>query len=401
MLKKAKNVNVWPDPIIEWAVTSTIDVNHPVIWIKTLIKNLLSTGLPLSRIRILHQILHPQLAGISYCWTHPSQDIVINKPTQGLLERETYLSSPLYLICEGNTEKVRCRLNQVQSQPDYPILNDLRKEGMTDYLVLPLKFSEERTGAISFATTHSDGFSDEEVSYLQQFVRAITRSLEVLVLHEKALSLLNAYLGKTTGNRVLAGTIQRGDGETINAVIWFSDLRASTKLSETLPSNEYLNVLNQYFDCLAGSVLQQEGEVLRFIGDAVLAIFPVGEHNFKTWDSACNAALVAVKEADRQVTALNQARKQVNLSPINYGIALHIGEVHYGNIGTATRVEFTVVGKAANEAAKIESLCKVLNKKVLISESFTQYLQAPWRSLGEHALPGSHQTIKLYSFDFH
>ncbi|RDH44675.1 adenylate/guanylate cyclase domain-containing protein [Zooshikella ganghwensis] len=393
------SIKIWPDSLIEWIATSAIDVNHPAAWIELLIERMIQTGLPLARVKISHQILHPQLAGISYCWTDSRQEIEIIKSTQGLLERDAYLSSPLYPVCEGKTNKVRCPLYKLQAPFDYPILNNLKADGITDYLVLPLNFSGGRIGAIIFATRKTNGFSDPQIVYLQEITHAVTRGIEILILNETALSLLNAYLGKTAGKRVLSGVVQQGKGETIKAIIWFSDLRASTRLSETLSPDHYLTLLNQYFECLAGSVLQQGGEVLRFIGDAVLAIFPIGDHNFKTWNSACEAALCAVREADNEVNKLNQSRQKAKLPTIEYGVALHVGEVHYGNIGTSERVEFTVIGKAANEAAKIESLCKVLCKKVILSENFTLYHDGAWQYLGQHILPGSQQKVNLYSID--
>lgn len=390
----------WPDSVIEWAATSLVDVNNPSAWIKDLVELMLEAGLPLTRVRILHQILHPQLAGISYCWTLGCSEIDITRAKQGLLEQDNYLASPFRLVCDGEVDEIRRSTVHPVDQLDFPVLKDLKAQGMTDYFALPLNFSDGRIGVISLATNQPNGFTKNEEIRLRQIVRAATRGVEILIQHETALSLICAYLGNEAGERVLSGAVQRGDGETINAVIWFSDLRKSTRLSEELLPDDYLALLNQYFDCLAGAVLDQGGEVLRFIGDAVLAIFPVGKQRYCGWSDACNRALKAAEEAELKITYLNEERSRENLPSISYGIGLHSGAVHYGNIGTAGRVEFTVVGKAANEAAKIESLCKKLQQPLLVSEAFTQYHQGPWQDLGKHQIPGIKTEINLFSPSF-
>jgi adenylate cyclase len=176
--------------------------------------------------------------------------------------------------------------------------------------------------------------------------------VEIFGNMQKARNILAAYLGPSAGEKVLAGQIRRGDGQDINAVIWFCDLRDSTPLADSMSRREFLALLNDYFECVLGPVLEQQGQVLRFIGDAALAIFPVGERPAE----ACAKALAAAREAIVRMGKLNQARSR----PLRFGIGLHLGELTYGNIGTPTRIEFTVIGAAANEAARIEGLCKVL-----------------------------------------
>jgi adenylate cyclase len=207
---------------------------------------------------------------------------------------------------------------------------------------------------------------------------------------QKARNILDAYLGPSAGEKVLAGRIKRGDGQDINAVIWFCDLRDSTPLADSMTRREFLALLNDYFECVLGPVLQHRGEVLRFIGDAALAIFPVGERPAE----ACAKALAAARAALAGMEKLNKNRAR----PLRFGIGLHLGEVTYGNIGTATRIEFTVIGAAANEAARIESLCKVMGVNVLVSERVVQALPLPsWRSLGSHTLRGVGDKMELFT----
>ncbi|MGH8692259.1 MAG: adenylate/guanylate cyclase domain-containing protein, partial [Burkholderiales bacterium] len=205
-----------------------------------------------------------------------------------------------------------------------------------------------------------------------------------------ARNILDAYLGQQAGEKVLAGRIRRGDGEDINAVIWFCDLRDSTPLADSMSRQDFLRLLNEYFECVLGPVLEREGEVLRFIGDAALAIFPVGDDP----GPACAKALAAARDALERMDKLNKKRRP----PLRFGIGLHLGELTYGNIGTPTRIEFTVVGAAANEAARIEALCKQLNVDLLVSDRVARALPGAWKSLGKHNLRGVGDKMELFTF---
>jgi adenylate cyclase len=205
----------------------------------------------------------------------------------------------------------------------------------------------------------------------------------------KARNILDAYLGASAGEKVLQGQIKRGDGEDINAVIWFCDLRDSTPLADSMSRQDFLRLLNEYFECVLGPVQERNGEVLRFIGDAALAIFPVGDNPAE----ACARALEAAKEAILRMENLNKTREL----PLRFGIGLHLGDLMYGNIGTPTRIEFTVIGAAANEAARIEALCKQLKVDLLLSQRVVQHLPGAYTSLGKHALRGIGEPIELFT----
>lgn len=386
----------WPDPVVEWAATSPLDGNAPGVWIQELAETILEGGVPIARLRVMFRILHPQLTALGFRWARGDQEIEVNRVQHGLEGRDIYINSPARLLATGEESEIRRDITRPSDEFDFPVLHDLKEEGMTDYLALTVLTSVGRNGVATFATDQEGGFTDHEVERLRQITRAASRTIEVLVRHETALSLLRAYLGHETGARVLAGAVERGDGQSQPAVIWFSDLRQSTRLSEELPPSDYLALLNDYFDCLADPVLKNGGEVLRFIGDAVLAIFPVDSAK-GDWRAACDAALNAAVEAEGLVKALNDRRTDASLEPIGYGIGLHLGDVHYGNIGTAERVEFTVVGKAANEAAKIEAMCKPLKQRLVVSEDVQGFHPGPWASLGSHSVPGTRRTMALFT----
>ena len=205
--------------------------------------------------------------------------------------------------------------------------------------------------------------------------------------------LLYTYLGKRTGERVLSGFVKRGDGEKIHAVIWYCDLRDSTSLAESMPLESFLGILNNFFDCMAGAVLDHGGEILRFIGDAALAIFPIGATTrplrevCTPKEGACERALTAARDARSRIEALNKQRRDRGEPPLGFGLALHIGDVMYGNIGVPERLEFTVVGPAANEAARLEALCKELDQPILISWEFPRCFPDQMIPLGHHLIP--------------
>ena len=194
------------------------------------------------------------------------------------------------------------------------------------------------------------------------------------------------------GRQVLNGQIRRGDGEMAHAVIWYSDMRDSTRLGDSLTAKEFLKTVNSYFECTAGAVLANGGEVLRFIGDAVLAIFPIRDGDPRL---ACELAMAAVNDAEARLRSLNEERAQDGLEGLDYGLGLHVGDVMFGNIGVTERLEFSVIGAAANEVARIESLTKTLGRRTLASSEFARCVPHYWENAGEHTLKGVATPIKV------
>jgi adenylate cyclase len=213
-------------------------------------------------------------------------------------------------------------------------------------------------------------------------------------MQHSAEELLKTYLGQRTGARVLAGRTKRGDGEMIHAFIWLCDLRDSTRLSESIPVEDFFRALNEFFDCTAGAVLGHGGEILSYIGDAMLAIFAVGKTGKPLHEAcvpeegACSAALAAARDARLCVDALNERRRASGEPPLEFGLALHVGEVMYGNLGVPKRMQFTVVGAAANKAARLAGMCKELGRWVLVSSAFPRCFPNQMVSLGRQTMRG-------------
>ncbi|MDP6623565.1 MAG: DUF427 domain-containing protein [Alphaproteobacteria bacterium] len=343
-------------------------------------------GIPLMRLSVGIWTLHPQLVGVTAIWQRDRDGVEVMPTSRGALQSAEYLKSPVRFVSEG-LGGVRQRLDVDDPEFQFPIMDDLRQLGGTDYVAMPLPFSDGQIHTLTLTSDQPEGFSVADLGQLFLSVPLLSRLYEVHTLRHNTAVLLDTYLGARTGKRVLEGLTQRGDGEGIDAVIWFCDLRDSTALAESLPRDQFLEDLNLFFDGVAGAVLEHGGEVLRFIGDAVLAIFPVGEGGAKT-ARACTSAIDAARDAERRMIELNEARAETGRAALGYGIGLHLGEVSYGNIGTTERLEFTVIGAAANQAARIEGLTKTLGRKILISDDFAREYPQALVSLGRHALRG-------------
>ena len=240
------------------------------------------------------------------------------------------------------------------------------------------------------------GFSTSDLGHLHQVLPLVARLFEVQVSRRISRILLDTYLGSHTGHKVLEGLIKRGDGENIHSVIWFCDLRNSTGLAESLALETYLEFLNQFPDCMAGAILEHNGEVLKFIGDAVLGRFPI-EDPTDPHPAAVENALDAVRDASDRIVDVNRNQTDPKIPPIEFGIALHRGDVTYGNIGTSRRLDFTVIGSATNEAARIEGLCKTLGNSILISGAFASSFAGDLVSLGHHKLRGVGEDQELFT----
>ena len=376
-------------PIVDWLDSGAPPARLPQDVLLHLAHRMGGIGISLYRVGVFVRTLHPNVAGRAFIWNADRDQVEVNSAEHGIQDTEQFLRSPVRVVYTEHVE-IRRRLCDAACPDDFPILADLRSEGATDFLALPLHFLNGEVHAASFAARRPGGFGDAEVAALRRLMPPFTRVAEIYALRRMARNILDAYLGQQAGEKVLAGQIKRGDGEEIRAVIWFCDLRDSTPLADSMSREAFLALLNEYFECVLGPVQERNGEILRFIGDAALAIFPVGNDPAAV---ACAKALAAAKDSITRMEKLNATRS----TPLRFGIGLHLGLVLYGNIGTPTRIEFTVIGAAANEAARIESLCKALKVDLLISEHVARHLAEPPRSLGRHALRGVGEPIELFT----
>jgi adenylate cyclase len=369
-------------PVIGWLMTEARRRSDPNDFLEAFAQQLRDAGVDVARITTGVPILHPQIFSFSGLWE-------IGKGVTERLFRSgpdisvTMLNSPIRIAYEGGGP-VRCDLEAPPREGEFAILADLRRDGFTDYIVHAVPFADGSHKALSFATRRPSGFKDDELALFAAMIPAVAFNLEVQALRRTARTLLDTYVGRQSGGRVLDGQIQRGSGETISAVIWLCDLRGFTNLSESLSRDDLLDLLNCYFGPMCDAVAKEGGEILKFIGDAMLAIFPVGTDARKT----CAAALSAARQAQAALAEENARRERERRPRIDYGLALHVGDVMYGNIGSDTRLDFTVIGPAVNLTARIESMCRQLGRQLLLSADFVEAGKISAQSLGAFSLKG-------------
>ncbi|MGI9420672.1 MAG: adenylate/guanylate cyclase domain-containing protein [Geminicoccaceae bacterium] len=380
-------------PVITWLLNEARTLPSGPAALKELGLRLNAAGLSLARASFHVRTLHPQFFGIGFFWYRGEDEIQTFLAQHGIRDTDLYQRSPLRLIFEEEVEELHQSLEQPDEVLPFLLFAELKADGFTDYLALPLMFSDGKIHCTTWVTDKAGGFDDDDVALIKSILPIFGLLIEIHLNRRIAINILNTYVGREAGERILEGQITRGSGETIPAAIWFSDLRGFTPLSEEKGRDELLAILNQSFDALVTPVTERGGEVLKFIGDAVLAIFPLTEEN------ACGKALEAAIEAQAALAATNRERKERGEDVITAGIALHIGEVMYGNIGSATRLDFTVIGPAVNLASRIEGLCRDLGVDLLLSSAFKNRLDSkvPLTQLGHHRLKGVKDEVAVFS----
>jgi len=349
-----------------------------------------ATGCPVARSTAIMPTLHPQIFATVLVWRADAPGIRVVHEPHDILLQPRFADSPFAPIIRG-AGGVRRRLEDPQCKLDFPVVRDLKREGATDYVAMPFRFSDGQINVMSMTSFAPGGFSAAQLGQIYEVMPMLARLYEVHAQRRVAMSLLETYLGHNTGKRVLDGLVKLGDGEHIDAVIWFCDLRDSTPNSERMGREAYLQHLNRFLYCMAGAVIDSGGEVLRYIGDAALAIFPTAGGVAQ----ACERAIAAARLALERVRTTNEQHPEA--PPLRFGIGLHLGSVTYGNIGIPQRLEFTVIGPAANEAARVEAMTKDLGKAVLASGAFAAAYPGKLASVGRHRLKGVTAEHELFT----
>ncbi|MFP3942259.1 MAG: adenylate/guanylate cyclase domain-containing protein [Alphaproteobacteria bacterium] len=356
-------------------------------------------GVPLWRVSLALRDSHPQIAARGIAWYRgrgiEEQDFLVNDANG-----EIYDASPVKVIHDG-AAAVRRRLCDEGCPMDFPVLHELRAEGATDYLAMALPFSDGSRHFISWTTDREGGFTSEQLEHLVDLMPLIGLRLELDHARLTTRTLLTTYLGPEAAGRVAKGTIRRFDYEMINAVILFSDLRGFTEMADTLPPSTVVRVLSDYYETVAEPVRYFGGDIIKMIGDGVLAIFPLSADapRERIDRTACGAA-AAVRRAMTALDAVLIEDLPARMRTLRAGFALHAGEVFFGNIGSTDRLDFTVVGPAVNEAVRAEALCKELGVSVITTQAFAGLeCTVGLRSLGRHCLRGVREPKELFTLD--
>lgn len=352
-------------------------------------ERLRAAGIPLVRCHFAFTVLHPLHSAIGVTWTRGDGTTVTGYPHVPGGTSEIFKRSPHYYMMERNLDYLRARICDESGQYDFPILIDLKKEGVKDYMAFVVGFTDDRRYGMlgSWATDAAGGFSDDTIDALLRIQDRLAVACKMAMKTKLMMNVAFTYLGPDAGSRVLNGQIKRGDGQSIEAAIWYSDLRGSTRMADNLPAQDYIDNLNTYFDAAGGAVRGEGGEILSFIGDGMLAIFPKTPEE-SSLHGAGRRAISASFQALSRMDEANQERNVANKDSLEFGIALHVGEVMYGNVGVPERLTFSVFGAAVNEVVRLEKLTKELREPILVSEQFVGCVGRGCRPLGKHDLRG-------------
>jgi adenylate cyclase len=327
-------------------------------------------------------------------WADGMREAEIVRIDYDISERSEYIGSAASEIFEGAAE-VRENLERDPSLGrKHPVYDDLRARGLTDYVAWPLYHTLGKRHIVTFATDRPGGFDGAHIVGLFKLLPVLAFVSEIRIKNRLARTLLETYVGPHASELILAGATRRGSGTTVRAAIMICDLRDFTRISDNWPRDDVIGLLNDYFDAMSEPIVRHGGEILKFIGDGLLAIFPL------TQPSACANLLHAVAEATQIMLALNEKNSATGRAPLNYGIGVHIGDVMYGNIGSRTRLDFTVIGPAVNMASRLEALTKQLGRTVLLSRAFAEQVESDFdlERVGEYAVRGFRDPIELFAY---
>lgn len=372
--------------IFDWLVDGAPGAAGPAEVVQRLCDALHAEGFPIHRVAAFVRTLHPHIMGRSFTW-RPGEAVLIREAPYDFLQSAEYAKSPPAWVSRTGEPFHRRLDDDGDALREHPVLADFAAQGYVDYLVLPLCFLSGQIHSVSFATRDPGGFTDEHLRALVHLLRPLARVAEILALGRTAANLLSTYVGRNAGERIMAGHIVRGDTDSIRAVLWFSDLRGFTALAASVQPVTLIGALNDLFECQVTAIERHGGEVLKFMGDGMLAIFPI-EGGGRAPGELCDAALAAAGDAFAAIAALNERRRGRGDPPLRVGVSLHTGDVAYGNIGGAGRLDFTAIGPAVNVASRLEGLTARLGRPVVVSDAFARLTSRKMIDLGAFELKG-------------
>ncbi|MDX8520186.1 adenylate/guanylate cyclase domain-containing protein [Mesorhizobium dulcispinae] len=388
------------DKVADWLNQSALAGNDLETLIKGFCERLAAAGLPLKRVHLSFSMLHPLYDALGFTWFRGQGMEVEGFRHKAGLPSDRFLTSPYYHLLSNKLEHLRRRLDP--SVPsEFPVFDELRTMGITDYMAFVLPFSGNTSQGMmgSWSTDSAAGFSDSMISALLRIQSHLAIATKMAVLTKLADNMMTTYLGGDAGRRVLDGQIKRGEGDTIRAALVMGDMRGSSRLAETSGREIYIDTLNQFFDAVAAPFNRKGGQIMSFIGDGFIAVYPCERHRSQS-ETACQAALGAAHKAMARMMDLNLRRKEKGLSDIKFGIGLHVGNVMFGNVGLTDRLTFSVFGAAVNEVQRLQILTKKYPHSVLASEHFASYCGANnWLTLGKEELPGIKQKLTVLAPD--
>ena len=380
-------------PVATWLYTEGRRLGDAMALIEGLAGQLDAAGARVDRFAFMSRTLHPQLVGWSVYWSRKNgarRDGIEHSARSS----DAYVGSPIQFV-QDNQRTFRMRIGFVPVEGEHTLVQDLRQQGITDYAALPMISGAGTINAITVATAAADGFSDADLERFTALSNLLAPLVEIIAVRRSAKGLLDTFVGPRISDRIIKGQVKRGDGDRIDAAFWYSDLRGFTQLSETLPTNELLDLLNDYFEYCAAAAAVRGGEILQFIGDAILIVFEIGRPEERA--AVCEGALDAAIDAFDSIAVVNHRRRRAGQEVIEFGLGLHLGTVTHANVGAPNRLAFNVVGPAVNMTARIQSMTKEIGTPLLVSAAFAELVKRPLRSVGRHDLRGVASGQELFA----
>jgi adenylate cyclase len=383
------------DDVMHWLTIDARDERFVDNIFAEMCLRLQRAGIPVKRATLHVLIHHPQWLGARFMWADGMREAEIARVDYDVRGRSEYIGSPANEIQDGATEVRENLAGDPSLRRKHAVYDEMRAKGLTDYVAWPLYHTLGKRHLVTFATDRGGGFDGAHIASLRKLLPILALVSEIRVKNRLARTLLETYVGSHAGELILAGATRRGSGTTVRAAIMICDLRDFTAISDNWPRDDVIELLNGYFDAISEPVVRHGGEILKFMGDGLLAIFPLSQ------PSACANLLHALTEARQGMIAFNQKHSESGRAPLNYGVGVHVGDVMYGNIGSRTRLDFTVIGPAVNMASRLEALTKQLGRKVLLSRAFADFVQSDFdlERVGEHAVRGFSEPIELFAYN--
>lgn len=388
------------DRVADWLTQASLAGEDLETVVRGLCERLTAAGLPIKRVHLSFSMLHPLYDALGFTWERGGGISVEKFRTKTSDKPERFLRSPYYYLLSNNLDHLRRRIDPTQPS-EFPIFDDLKAMGVTDYMAFIHSFGRDMSRGMigSWSTDASGGFSDDMIAALLRIQNHLAVAAKMAVLGRLADNMLTTYLGGGAGKRVLAGQTKRGDGETIRAALVMADMRKSTALAERDGRQTFIDTLNQFFDAIAAPFNRGGGQILSFLGDGFLAVYPCDRHKEPS-QVACRAALSAVVKAAKGMKELNDSRRRDGLGPVGYGIGLHVGNVMFGNVGLKDRLTFSAFGASVNEVQRLQELTKRHPQhKVIASSAFADYCGGVWTTLGEEKLRGVDEAMTILAPD--
>jgi len=381
-------------PVAAWLMIEGRRIGEPAALLAALAAQLDAAGAHVDRLVLTCTTIHPQLLAWGCRWRR-GEGATGFTGLHGVETSDAFVGSPVQHVYEQRGP-FRRRLEVLDEERDHALLHELRADGMADYYALPMEFSSGAPSFLALATAAPQGFSDADLERFGALANLLAPLLEIIHARRMTLGLLDTFVGPRISERILHGQVKRGDGDRIEAAFWYSDLRGFTALSEALPAAQLLQLLNEYFENCAAAAAARGGEILQFIGDAILIVFEIRRPGDEA--AVCEAALDAAVDALDSIAVVNHRRRRAGLPEIEFGLGLHVGTVTHANVGAPGRLAFNVVGPAVNKTARLQDLAKRAGVPLAVSQELAAHVRRPLRALGSFELrgiAGSHEVFTL------